>query len=77
MNREINKIQVEWAKVVSLNKNIAFSSPPSKNPYFTEGGVRKMNIVNTLLYSNFVHPLLKTLDFLNVQIKDAMIIRDN
>jgi len=28
-----------------------------------------MNIVNTLLYSNFVHPLLKTLDFLSVQIK--------
>lgn len=28
-----------------------------------------MNIVNTLLYSNFVYPLLKTLDFLNVQIK--------
>ena len=25
-----------------------------------------MNIVNTLLYSNFVHPLLKTLDFLSV-----------
>lgn len=28
-----------------------------------------MNIVNSLLYSNFVYPLLKTLDFLNVQQK--------
>ena len=36
-----------------------------------------MNIVNTPLYSNFVHPLLKTLDFLSVQMKDTGIIRNN
>ena len=36
-----------------------------------------MNIVNTLLYSNFVYPLLKTLDFLNVQRKEIEIIRAN
>jgi len=28
-----------------------------------------MNIVNSLLYSNSVYPLLKTLDFLSVQSK--------
>ena len=36
-----------------------------------------MNIGSNLLYSNFVSPLLKTLDFLNVQMKETGIIRNN
>ena len=36
-----------------------------------------MNIGSNLLYSNSVSPLLKTLDFLNVQMKETVIIRAN
>ena len=36
-----------------------------------------MNKEEYILYSNFVHPLLKTLDFLNVQMKETVIIRAN
>ena len=40
---------------------MVFSGPLSKNPYFTEGGVRKMNIVRVFTIFKFCIPPTKNI----------------